>query len=173
MSRNKQYSDKELLKDLKEVNDEFDHPVKKREYEEHGKSSTTTIRNRFGSFNDAKRKAGLDFNERGEMNESVVRKNREEIIDYINEGLRYKEIAKILGVSYSNFCRGLRKAGIRKLNKFTEASKDTNYIASFKKKDLEKAGFDPSEEVYWKKKVEDGRIIMILEEDRVFVEENN
>jgi len=54
-----QYSDSELLNELKRLAEEFDHPPTLRELREHGKYAATTYYNRFGSFQKALEAAGF------------------------------------------------------------------------------------------------------------------
>lgn len=56
----KVYSNTEIIKELRRVFDENDKkPFTRREYEVRGYISKTTVENRFGTWSDALKKAGL------------------------------------------------------------------------------------------------------------------
>jgi hypothetical protein len=60
MPRSKQYSDEQLLDDLRRAASSCERPLTQEKYYEHGSHSTSTIQRAFGSWNSAKEKAGLE-----------------------------------------------------------------------------------------------------------------
>jgi len=56
-TRNKTYTDKEILEDLKKVNENVEGLMTVSDYKEHGEISISLIYNRFGSFTSARSKA--------------------------------------------------------------------------------------------------------------------
>jgi len=170
MSRAKKYSERDIIIDITEKNREVEDSITQKEYHEIGDVGIQTVINRFGSWNEAKKVAGLSTNAMGQgRNSDVVDKNREEIIEYIREGLSWKDIAKKLNYSYEHFCNCLSKSDIKVLNKLTRSNK-SNFIISLVEEDLKKAGFNPEKTIYFDKTVNDGSITLELTTDRVKLE---
>lgn len=59
----KKYSDEELLDDLRRCEELVEGTMSSADYDKHGNRSRSMIARRFGSWNDAKKEAGLDYNE--------------------------------------------------------------------------------------------------------------
>lgn len=56
-STGKQVTDKDILQDMKQINEDTEGLMKVKDYREHGKYSTSLIYNRFNSFTTARSKA--------------------------------------------------------------------------------------------------------------------
>jgi len=61
-NREGKIEDDEILGDIKRVAEKIDKNITKRDYNKHGKFSSVTISNHFGSWNKAKKEIGLEIN---------------------------------------------------------------------------------------------------------------
>jgi len=87
-------SDEELLEDLKRVAEKVDDSLTYQEYQDLGDHSAGSIQYRFGSWNQAKKEAGLDPN-----TETKSKATIEEILDYLKDGNTFREVAEKFGYS--------------------------------------------------------------------------
>lgn len=162
----KALSEEELLKDLKRVSRELGKSPTQVEYNEHGKYSHGSLAQRFGGWNEAKKKAGL---------ETITNKkyHDEEIRELLEGGYTLTEIADEFGTTLSYISQRVSKSGFKILNQFTRAH-ENNFIISLTKQDLLDAGYDPTEEdVYFDKRVDNGRIILELSRERIVDDDSN
>lgn len=65
-------SKNELLSDLRRVAEQVSGPISRREYNKLGRYNPVTVAERFGSWNDGKRKAGLEVNHRNISRENLL-----------------------------------------------------------------------------------------------------
>ena len=73
-------SDQELLNDLKKISDQIGmDKVTKRQYDQKGKFSSTTLKDRFGTWNKALIKAGLKISRQRNISEKELFENIEEV----------------------------------------------------------------------------------------------
>ena len=61
-NREGKIKDDEILDDIKRVAEKLDENITKREYDKHGKFTSVTVRNHFGSWDKAKKEIGLEIN---------------------------------------------------------------------------------------------------------------
>jgi len=88
---NKPISDKQLLDDLKHVAKTVDGSLTLKEYKKHGNHSPKTFHDRFGSWNKAKKEAGLRVTEAGHTTD--YRKHREYRVEALSHALRQLDYA--------------------------------------------------------------------------------
>lgn len=88
-NQRQKYSEEELLQDLRDTREELGEFLSKNKYDEHGNYRSDLIRSRFGSWNQAKEKAGLETRtiERGYTVYDVVKDVKKVADELGNESL--------------------------------------------------------------------------------------
>lgn len=166
----KNYTDDELLNDLTETAEQIEGKLTAEKYNEHGNHSSATYHQRFGSWSQAKEKAGLDPSGREKKIDD------ETLREELNNGKTAKEIAEEYGYSTTSFSttlsQRLKRKGWSLRNKLSVPSDPNNnsVILSIRQELIEQTGKNPTEEdVYFEKEVrpEDNEIAIKLHDERV------
>ncbi|MEQ8360386.1 MAG: HNH endonuclease [Cytophagales bacterium] len=89
-------SDEELLADMKKVQKSINKPLSRNKYNELGKFSSSTIENRFGTWNKALIEAGLSITQPRNLTEIDLFKNIEEVWIKLGRQPKYDEIKQPL-----------------------------------------------------------------------------
>lgn len=148
----------ELLNDLQETSERVDDVLTQEEYAELGSFSPTTMKNRFGSWSEAKERAGIMTSQKATV---------DELVEELNKGKTLREVADTFGYqSISSVSRKVSDNGYELRNKLSRQSGNGRTL-SVTSDDLEEAGFDSDQELYFEKEVEDGEITLKLHTDRV------
>jgi len=121
VSKEKQYSEEELLEDLKRVAMELGESPTQRQYSEHGQYSVEPFRNRFQTWNKAKKEAGLEVSTSVPANSKA---SIDEIISDLKDGKSFKQVAEEHGYSsttgHQAVSAKLRRHGYRKRPRLTK-----------------------------------------------------
>lgn len=151
-------SKEELCEDLRTVNESVDGTLTQEAYAEHGSFSPTTMKNRFNSWAQAKEEAGIMTQTKATV---------DDLVDELNKGKTQKEVAEHFGYkSVSSVSRKLSDAGYTIRNKLSRQQGDGRTL-SVTADDIEEAGFDPDQPLYFDKDVGDGTITLSIHTDRV------
>lgn len=102
-------TEQDLLDDIQRVADEIGESPTMRDYREHGDYSVTKIHNTFDTWNKAKKRLGLQVNNRNKPRVSL-----DEIISDLENGLSKKEVREKHGYSSKGIIREkLKRAGYK------------------------------------------------------------
>lgn len=112
-------STEELLADLRRVADKVGHSPTRSEYEDHGDNSSATIKRRFGSWNEAKIKAGLEPLQEHVSDEKLLADIRR-VADELTHPLTYGEYENngrrgrgTIEKRFGNYWSAMVRAGIK------------------------------------------------------------
>ena len=89
-------SDEELLADLKKVQRSINKPLSRNKYNELGKFSSSTLENRFGTWNNALKKAGLSIVQPRNLTDVELLKNIEKVWIKLGRQPKYDEMKQPL-----------------------------------------------------------------------------
>jgi len=166
----KNYSEDELLQDLKDTAEQVEGKLTAQKYNEHGNHSSATYHQRFGAWSKAKEKAGLDPSGREKKIDD------ETLREELNKGKTANDIAEEYDYSETSFSttlsQRLKRKGWYLRNKLSVPSDPNNnsVILSIRQELIEETGNNPTEEnVYFEKEVrpEENEIAIKMHEERV------
>lgn len=157
----------EMIADVQNCAEQVDGNLTFDEYRSIGKYTDVEIKNNFETWNKFKEEAGLDLDLRSK---GILENYREEIIEMLEGRRSIKEIAEKLDLSYSYLTKILKESDIETRNKLSNVN-NTGAILSLNTDELEKLDIDlQKEEIFYSKKIEDGKIVIELSENRVKVD---
>lgn len=93
---NRDISEKELLEDLKRVNEQIPNKLTRNTYNQLGKYSSSTYEKRFGSWGSALMKAGLELSQKRDISNEELFKNLEDVCIQLGRQPKYAEIKQPL-----------------------------------------------------------------------------
>lgn len=165
----KNYTEDELLQDLRDTDEKVDGDLTAKKYNENGKHSSATYHQRFGSWSKAKKKAGIAPTS---YNKKI---SDQQLVEELNKGKTSKEIGEEYGYSVKSFpttmSQRLKRKGYYLRNKLSVPSNPENrsVILSIKQDLIERAGFNTDEDIYFEKepRPEEGEIAIKLHSERV------
>lgn len=163
----KNITKEELLKDLKKASEKVEGRLTQKKYQEHGNHSPGTIYDRFESMTEAKEQAGIDE----ETYDNKKKITDEKLLEELNNGLNFKEIAEKYGYSgTSTISQRVRNKNWNIRNKLNETGKNNNaLILSISEDKVEEAGINPEKQtVYYESETTgDREITLDLTTERV------
>lgn len=165
--KTKSISKEELLEDLNQANEKVEGRLTQKKYQKHGNYSSGTIYDRFESMTEAKKQAGIEE----ETYDNKKKISDEKLLEELNNGLNFKEIAEKYGYSgTSTISQRVRKKNWNIRNKLNSAGKNNSaMILSIPKEEVIEAGLDPDKEtVYYEAETtKQGTMTLELTTERV------
>lgn len=85
----------------------------------------------------------------------------------LEDGHTVKEVAENLGYSYPNVASELKEKGITTRNKLIKNTPSGNRMATIARAQIEEAGYDPEDELFYDTRVQNGEIVFTISTERV------